>query len=296
MAIAKLSSLKMAAAAPLGIIAGAGELPLAIARTLHEDGRPVFVLALDGIADARAFREFPHASASLGDVGTAVRLLKQAGCSEVTLAGKVARPDFSKLKLDGLGAQYIARILAAALKGDDALLRAVVAIFEKQGFRVSGTSDITRGMLARAGALGRFEPDADALADIRRAFDVVSALGALDIGQAAVVAGGLVLAVEAAEGTDAMLTRVAGLPAALRGSMTARYGVLVKAVKPRQERRVDLPVIGARTIELASAAGLAGVALQAEAVLILNRPRVIELADSAGLFVYGMSGPGSAGG
>jgi len=286
----------MATSDPLGIIAGAGELPLAIARTLKEDGRPVFVLALDGIADARAFDEFPHACASLGDVGAAVRLLKQAGCSEVTLAGKVARPDFSKLKLDVLGAQYIARILAAALKGDDALLRAVVSIFEKQGFRVTGTSDITRGMLAPAGSLGRLKPEADELADICRGFKVVSALGELDIGQAAVVAGGLVLAVEAAEGTDAMLNRVADLPEALRGTTAARRGVLVKAVKPHQERRVDLPVIGARTIELASAAGLAGVALQAEAVLILNRPRVIALADNAGLFLCGMSETGLAGG
>ncbi len=247
------------------------------------------MLALDGIADAKAFSEFPHSSASLGQVGTAVRLLKDAGCSEITLAGRVARPDFSKLKLDRLGGQYIARILAASLRGDDALLRAVVSMFEKQGFRVTGTSDITRGMLAPAGALGRFKPAPESLADIRHGFKVVSALGALDIGQAAVVAGGLVLAVEAAEGTDAMLTRVAGLPAALRGSMTARCGVLVKAVKPHQERRVDLPVIGTRTIELASAAGLAGVALQPETVLILNRLRVIELADHGGLFVYGMS-------
>ncbi|MDE2475386.1 MAG: UDP-2,3-diacylglucosamine diphosphatase LpxI [Alphaproteobacteria bacterium] len=286
----------MVPADPLGIIAGAGELPLAIARTLHEDGRPVFVLALDGIADAPGLNEFPHAWASLGDVGTVVRLLKEAGCSEVTLAGRVARPDFSKLKLDGLGAQYIARILAAAFKGDDALLRAVVSMFEKQGFRVTGTSDLTRALLAPAGVLGLLKPQSEALTDIRHGFKVVRALGALDVGQAAVVAGGLVLAVEAAEGTDAMLKRVAGLPATLRGSITARRGVLVKAMKPHQERRVDLPVIGARTIELASAAGLAGVAFQPEAVLILNRPRIVELANNAGLFVFGISGPDAAGG
>jgi UDP-2,3-diacylglucosamine hydrolase len=278
----------MAPADPLGIIAGAGELPVAIARTLHEDGRRVFVLALDGIADTPGLNEFPHAWASLGDVGAAIRLLREAGCSEVTLAGRVARPDFSKLKLDGLGAQYIPRILAAALKGDDALLRAVVSMLEKQGFRVTGTSDITRALLAPAGVLGRFEPGTEQMADMRHGFKVVSALGALDVGQAVAVAGGLVLAVEAAEGTDAMLKRVAGLPVALRGSMTARRGVLVKGVKPHQDRRIDLPVIGVRTIELACTAGLAGVALQPEAVLILNRPRVIELADNAGLFVYGM--------
>lgn len=278
----------MAPRDPLGIIAGAGELPLLIARTLHEDGRPVFVLALDGIADENALNEFPHARASLGDVGRAVTLLKEAGCSEVTLAGSVARPDFSKLKFDSLGAQFIGRMLSAALKGDDALLRAVVSMLERQGFRVTGTGEITRALLTPEGALGRIVPGPEQTADIAQGFRVVSTLGALDIGQAAVVAGGLVLAVEAAEGTDAMLRRVASLPLTLRGAMTARRGVFVKAMKPHQERRVDLPVIGARTIELASNAGLAGVALQAEAVLILNRPRVIELADNAGLFVYGM--------
>lgn len=284
----KLPSPEMPPSDPLGIIAGAGELPLAIARTLREDGRPVFVLALDGIADAQAFNEFPHACVSLASVGAAVQLLRQAGCSHVTLAGKVVRPDFSKLKLDDLGAQYIAPILAAARQGDDALLRAVMSMFEKQGFLVTGTSDITRVLLAPPGALGRFEPGAEVLPDIRYGFRVVSTLGALDIGQAAAVAGGLVLAVEAAEGTDAMLMRIADLPRALRGSMTARRGVLVKALKPHQDKRVDLPVIGARTVELASTAGLAGIALQSEGVLILNRPRVIELADNAGLFVYGV--------
>src|SRR5579871_2188708 len=148
----------MALRGPLGIIAGAGELPISLARIVHEDGRPVFVLALEGIADATAIREFPHAWAALGEVSRTIGLLKDAGCRDITLAGRVARPDFSGLKLDRLGGQYVGRIVAAALKGDDALLRAIVAIFERHEFRVIGTQDITERLLAPSGPVGQYAP------------------------------------------------------------------------------------------------------------------------------------------
>jgi DUF1009 family protein len=278
----------MAMGQPLGIIAGAGELPLALARVLREDSRPVFVLVLEGIADAPEIAEFPHARASIGELERAIGLLKDSGCSEVTLAGRVARPDFSSLKLDRIGRQNIGSILTAALKGDDALLRAVIAILEKHGLRVLGTADVTRSLLAPAGPIGKFTPGRDDMPDIEHGLRVVNALGHLDIGQAAVVCRGLVLAVEAAEGTDAMLFRICALPETLRGTKAARRGVLVKSVKPGQDRRIDLPVIGARTVELASAAGLSGIAVQQNAVLVLNRTGVAELADRDRLFVYGV--------
>jgi hypothetical protein len=273
---------------PLGIIAGAGELPLALARALREDGRQVFVLALDGIADAPELAEFPHARVSIGEIGATIRTLKNAGCSEVTLAGRVTRPEFSSLKLDRIGRQHIGGILAAALKGDDALLRKVISILESHGLRVVGSADVTRILLAPAGPIGTLRPGRQDMSDISQGVRVVNALGQLDIGQAAVVCRGLVLAVEAAEGTDAMLSRITALPEPLRGSASARHGVLVKAVKPGQERRVDLPVIGARTVEMAAAAGLAGIAVQQNAVLVLNRARVAETADLHRLFVYGV--------
>jgi DUF1009 family protein len=273
----------------LGIIAGGGELPIAIARAAQADGRAVFVLALAGMANPSDVAAFPHAFASLGELGKAIRLLKDSGCTEVTLAGKVARPEFSKLKLDGRGALALPRVMAAALKGDDALLRALVAIFEKEGLRVIGSTDAACGLVSPLGALGKFSPAPDSDADILHAIRVVAALGSLDIGQAAVVCEGLVLAVEAAEGTDAMLTRVAALPDALRGTAGNRKGVLVKAAKPKQERRVDLPVIGVHTVELAAAAGLSGIAVEGGAALIVNRARVIETADRFGLFVYGFA-------
>ena len=273
----------------LGIIAGGGDLPIAIARAAEADGRAIFVVALSGMADTADVAAFPHAFASLGELGKAIRLLKEAGCSEVTLAGKVARPEFSKLKLDARGALALPKVMAAALKGDDALLRSMVDIFEKEGMRVVGSADAAQGLVAPLGPLGKLAPTRQHDDDIRYAIRVVRALGSLDIGQAAIVCEGLVLAVEAAEGTDAMLARAAQLPEALRGTQSARKGVMVKAPKPGQERRVDLPVVGVRTVELAAAAGLAGIAVEAGAALIVNGARMAETADRLGLFVFGFA-------
>jgi DUF1009 family protein len=277
----------MGEANTLGIIAGGGELPLALARAAEADGRAVFVLALEGMAAAGDVAAFPHAFASLGELGKALKLLKEAGCSEVTLAGKVARPEFSKLKVDMKGAWALPKIAAAALKGDDALLRSLVGIFEKEGLRVIGSKDAAAALVAPFGPLGAVKPLPEHEPDIRLAVKVALTMGELDIGQAAVVCEGLVLAVEAAEGTDAMLQRVAGLPAALRGTTENRKGVLVKAAKPNQERRVDLPVVGVRTVALIAAAGLAGIAVEGGAGLIVNRARVAEEADRQGVFVFG---------
>src|ERR1700680_3964524 len=233
----------------LGIIAGAGDLPITMARAVQDAGRAVFVLALRGLTSTGDVEKFHHAWVSLGELGKAIKLLKDAGCSEITVAGKGGPPEFSKLKLDSAGVLSLPPGAAAAAKGDDALLRTILRIFEKEGMRVIGSGDVVRDLLALTGALGRLQPNEREAADILQAVRVIAALGALDIGQAAVVCGGLVLAVEAAEGTDAMLARVASLPAALRGTEGNRKGVLVKAAKPNQERRMDLLVIGVGTVE-----------------------------------------------
>jgi DUF1009 family protein len=279
------------AAAPntLGIIAGSGRLPLAVAEAAQHDGRSIFVLALEGMAAPEDVSPFPHGWASLGEIGKAIKLLKNAGCSELTMAGKVPRPEFTKLKLDARGALALPRVIAAAMKGDDALHRTMMTIFEKEGMRIIGPAEAARELLAPHGAIGGVEPSEDHDADILHGIRVALALGALDVGQAAVVCQGLVLAVEAAEGTDAMLMRVASLPQALRGTAEDRKGVLVKAAKPHQERRMDLPAIGLRTVELAALAGLAGIAVEGDGALIIGRNAVANAADRLGIFVYGFA-------
>lgn len=270
----------------LGIIAGSGDLPVRIAQDCARAGRPVFVARLTGLADP-ALAAFPGGEFGLGEMGARFKALKAAGCDEVVFAGVVKRPDFKSLKLDTRAALMLPKVLAAAKQGDDALLRVLVEECEKEGFRVRGADEVARSLAARSGPLGAHAPDAAALADIAKAAAVAAALGQWDVAQGCVVCDGLVLAIEAAEGTDAMLARVAGLPEAIRGAPDARRGVLLKRAKPIQDRRIDLPTIGLATIEGAARGGLAGVAVEAGGALVVDEAAVIARADALGLFVYG---------
>lgn len=273
----------------LGIIAGGGALPIAIAEAARDSGREVFLLGISGMAEEADLDPFPHAVVASGELGRQMELLRNAGCAEVTFAGRVPRPKLSELRLDAKGALALPRVLNAARHGDDALMRSILEIFEKGGFRVIGTEEAAAGLLAPEGNLGQIKPSVQDLADMEKASDIVALMGVHDIGQAAVVCEGVALAVEAAEGTDAMLRRVAQMPESLRGTSSARKGVLVKSPKPNQERRVDLPVIGRTTLDLASAAGLKGIAVQASGALVLQRQALARAADEAGMFLFGFT-------
>jgi len=270
----------------LALIAGGGDLPLAVAARCEAEGRPLFVIRLAGFADP-ALEARDGVDMGMAQIGGILSAMKKAGCKAVCLAGTVNRPDFKSLKPDFKGATLLPGIVKAAQQGDDALLRKILSVFEGEGYAVEGADDILGGDTLQGGALGRLTPDAAQLADLRKALHVAEKSGELDVGQGAVVCDGLVLAVEAQEGTDAMLTRVAGLPADLRGAPGAPKGALGKAPKPIQDLRVDMPVIGARTIELAAAAGLAGVGGKAGRLILIDRAAIVEAADRLGLYVWG---------
>ncbi len=272
----------------LGIIAGGGDLPRAVAESARKDGRDVFVVSLTGESNDWT-AQFPREQVSLGEMGKSLRALSANNCRDVIFAGRVDRPRFTDLRLDTKGALVAPRIAAAALKGDDALLRAVVDVFEKEGHRVLSIAEAAPSLVVREGGITKIRPSSEAMQDIRKGFEVVARMGELDIGQAVAVCEGLVLAVEAAEGTDAMLERIATLPERLRGTPGKRRGALVKAPKPIQDRKTDLPVIGIRTIANVAAAGLSGIALEADGALIVDRDEVVRAADGAGLFIVGVS-------
>lgn len=272
----------------LGIIAGGGDLPLAVAEAARQAGRDVFIVALRGAADDTISR-FPHAWVALGEIAKMLKLLRDHGCRDILLAGRVARPRFSDIRPDTRSVVLLPRIIAAARKGDDALLRAVVEVFESEGFHTISVEDAAPGLVATEGTLGRVPPSSDDWGDIALGIKIVRQLGALDVGQAAVICAGLTLAVEAAEGTDAMIARVASLPESIRGTRENPKGILVKALKPGQDRKTDLPVIGVRTVKNAAHAGLAGIAVEAGRCLIVDRGRVIEEANQVGLFILGFS-------
>ena len=273
--------------AKLGIIAGAGELPDRIKNACRATGRDVFVAAINGTCDASTVSDVEHAWFDWATVGNLFKLLREAGCVELVLAGRVVKPDFSRLRLDWQGIKLLPRVLAAVARGDDALLKTLVQVFEEQGFRVVGTDALVKDLVAPPGQLGAVTPSDLDRADIAQGAEAARALGRDDRGQAAIVRGGIVLGLESDDGTDALLARVARLE--------GRGGVLVKMAKPNQERRVDLPTIGLTTIRNAAAARLAGIAVEAGGALILDRPAVVAAADAAGLFLVGID-PGAVNG
>lgn len=275
----------------LGLIAGGGGLPLEIARGCSSAERPFFVVRVKGFADA-ALAAFPGIDAGLAELGKAIKALKAAQCEEICFAGQVDRPDFAALKPDLRGMAAIPGAIAAARRGDDELLRFILGEFEREGFKVAGADQVVCGLTIPLGPLGARDLTEASRIDVETAMRAARALGSLDIGQAAVSARGLVLAVEAAEGTAAMLARCAELPQALRGTARAPIGVLAKAPKALQDRRVDLPTMGVDTLIAAHRAGLAGIVGEAGALLIIDRPAVIQMADELGLFVVGL--PASA--
>lgn len=271
----------------LGLIAGGGALPAEVAEHCRAAGRDYYVIRLKGFAEP-GMNAHPGADVGVAQLGKCFKLLRQEGCKAVCFAGSISRPDFSKLRPDLRTMSALPGIIAAAAKGDDALLRRVLVEFEKEGFLIEGAHEVEGGLTLPPGPLGRHKPGLHHRADIQRALTVAREIGRLDVGQGAVVCDGLVLAVEAQEGTDAMLRRVAELPAAVRGSPERRRGVLAKAAKPIQETRIDLPTIGLATIQRAARAGLAGIAGEAGRLLVVDRQAVVALADDLGLFIYGV--------
>ena len=266
----------------LGILAGGGKLPGQVAAAALAAGREVFIIGFEGFAEPAVLAPYRHAFARLGAAGQILKRLRAEGCGDLVLVGPVRRPSLLALRPDAEGARILARIGRAAFAGDDGLLAALVRVLGEEGFRVIGAHEILAELVEAPGQLGAIAPDAAALRDVARGVAVVRALGAVDVGQAAVVQQGIVLAVEAIEGTDAMLARAQALARPGPG------GVLVKLVKPGQDRRADLPTLGPRTVAGAAAAGLRGIAFEAFGTLLSERSAMVEAADAAGLFLLSL--------
>jgi DUF1009 family protein len=265
----------------LGIVAGSGGLPRRLVESCRAGGRDVFVLALKGAAEPATVRDVPHAWCRIGAAATALALLRENKVTELVLAGGIRRPSLVALRPDWRAAKLFARIGYRAL-GDDGLLSAVVGELEQEGFRVIGADQLLDRELVPEGPLGKMRPDRQSEMDIEHGLRIARAVGSLDIGQAVVVQQGLVLGIEAIEGTDELLRRCGALRRDGPG------GVLVKVEKPGQERRADRPTIGPRTVALAAEAGLRGIAIEAVATIVLDRDEVVRAADRAGLFVVGI--------
>lgn len=265
----------------LGVVAGGGVLPRHLVAAARRQARDVVVVAVEGLTDAATTDGVKHIWAAPGAFGRMIGFLKRSGARDVVLAGRASRPDWSSVSLDWRALRMLPRLLSAD-RGDDAVLSAAVRELEDEGFRVVAADAIAPELTIAPGVLGKVRVDATVRADIARGVAVLSALGPYDVGQAAVVQRGIVLGIEGAEGTDALIARCGALQRRGPGA------VLVKCAKSGQDRRVDLPAIGPATVDAMAAAGLAGAAVEAGAALILERERTIEAADRARVFLCGI--------
>jgi len=273
----------------LAIICGGGSFPAAVADAVARRGRRPVMFGIKGWADAAVIERYAHHWIAIGHAGRFFRLARTEHCRDVLFIGTVLRPPLSALRLDWQTIKLMPRVIRFFRGGDDKLLSGVAGVAETGGLRVVGVKDVAPEIFVPQGVLGRHAPTERDRADIARALTVIGALGPFDVGQAAIVADNNVLAVEAAEGTDNMLMRIAELRKLGRVTSPLGAGVLVKAPKSGQDRRFDLPSIGPRTIENIARAGLAGLAVTAGSTMIAEADQAIAAADRAGIFLVGVS-------
>ncbi len=266
----------------LAILAGAGTLPRRLREAVQASGRQVVVVAFEGQTDVETTAGVVHLWTRLGAAGRVLEWLRGQGVSDLVFAGPIHRPSWRELCPDWRATAFLAKTGVYAL-GDDGLLKAIGRGLEEEGFRIVGIHDVLADLLTPPGHLAGPIPDDVACRDIERGTEVVRGVGRLDVGQAAVVQQGLVLGIEAIEGTDALIDRCAGLHRGGPG------GVLVKLSKPQQDHRLDLPTVGVTTIERAYAAGLRGVAVEAGRSLLVDAERSCEMAQRLGLFLIGLA-------
>jgi DUF1009 family protein len=269
------------------LIAGSGPLPFEVARAARAQGVELAIAAIEDNTDpraeslgARAFRWF-----NAGQLGALIEFLRAAGAAEVMLAGAVSKRRIlanpAALRPDARALALLGKLAAHGRRGDDALLRALAGELESDGLRVIDSTRYLAQRFTAAGLLAGPAPTPEIEADARVGMAVLAALGPHDVGQAVLVKDGTVLAVEAVEGTDAMLRR---------GSEFGARAVLVKAAKPGQDMRFDVPVIGPGTLELAAECGLAAIALEVGRTLILERERALAEAERGAVTLFGVRG------
>jgi UDP-2,3-diacylglucosamine hydrolase len=271
---------------PLAIICGAGSLPFAVADSARRQGRSIVLFALRGWADPGRVECYPHRWVRFGQLGRFCRTARQEGCRDVVFIGSVVRPALWQIWPDLATLRVMPRVIRMFHGGDDHLMSSIMKVFEDHGFRPIGAHEVAPEILMPEGAVGRFQPSANDQADIALGLALLGAIGQFDVGQATIVAGSHVLAVEAAEGTDEMLAQVAELRR--KGRIRSSGGVLVKASKPGQDRRIDLPTIGPKTVAGAAQAGLTGIAVVAGDAIMAEPDRVRQAADGERIFIVGM--------
>ena len=257
----------------LALVTGRGGLP---ARVAAAQANPPLICVLDGFQPDNLTADITfrleHLGSLLGD-------LKALGVTDICLCGAIERPSFDPSALDQATLPLVPVMMQAMGSGDDGALRAVIALFEQQGFVVRAAHELAPDILAPEGVFSKATPSDDTLDDIARANAVLRALAPLDVGQGCVVGAGQVWGIETIGGTNHLLR---SLPEKVRNARA----VLVKAPKLDQDVRADMPTVGPDTIDAIAEAGLAGLVVEAAQVILLEPEETIRRADAAGLVFW----------
>lgn len=286
--------IELSATDRVAVVAGSDRLPVNVADSLAQAGHKPFIVRIAGETDPNtSLSGYEGESLAIEQFASLLPLLKRRRITHVVLAGGISRrPVWRAIRPNLALFRILPRALAALARGDDGLLRILVDTIEDNGIKVVGAHQVVPDLLAVEGRMGAYAPQQADWADLNAGLEAALAIGALDVGQAAVAIGGRAIALEGIEGTDLLLERVRDLRSNGRIAGKKR-GVLVKCAKPDQELRADLPTIGPATVDAAHAAGLAGIGVEAGRSLVLDFGEMIERADRLGLFVVGLKGEGA---
>lgn len=266
----------------LGVIAGTGSLPARLLAACDHAGIDVFVVGFEGQTDKALYKDRQFMNTRIGAAGSIINTLKSHDVRDLVMIGAINRPTLMDLKPDLRTARFFAKVSLRAL-GDDGLLKAMKGELEREGFRIHGVQRFAQDLLASQGPLGRYKPARHDWPDIRRGINVLRALGTMDVGQSIIVQDGVVLGIEATEGTDELIRRCGMY------RKKGNSGVLVKLAKPGQDETLDLPTIGPDTVRLCAEAGMIGIVLETGRSLVVEPDEVSFLANQHKLFVMAIT-------
>ena len=267
----------------IAVIAGRGWLPKHVLEGCIEKGIGCEIIAIEDQFSKEIFEGKSYYTFPMHAIGKIINKIKSLGIKHIVLAGTVKRAGITKLLLDLKGAKLLTMIMKAGLN-DDAILRTVIAFLESEGFTIIPPEKLATSIIVQSGLLTKTKPNPAALADIKKGTEILKAVANFDVGQALVIQNGLVLGVEAAEGTDELIRRCG-----LIQQKDEEMCILIKICKPNQDKRIDLPCIGQETIKNLYRYNFKGVALEAGSALILNKEETLAEADKLGIFIYGIS-------
>jgi DUF1009 family protein len=263
----------------IGLIAGGGRFPVLFAESARRAGHRVVATgfvrqtlpALEATVDALTW-------VKLGEFGRVAAALRAGGADRAVMLGDVAKARFFRDAFPDLAALKI--LAGVAVRSDDNLLRAIARWLEGEGLPVVDPAPFLADRLAPEGVLTRRAPSEAEWSDVRYGLELARGIGRLDLGQTVVVKDGVAIAVEALEGTDACIRR--------GGELARADAVVVKAVKPQQDRRFDLPAVGPETVDVMRAARAVVLAVEAGATLVMDRDELVRRADAARIAVVGV--------